>query len=76
MKNPYFTFLTADNFYATADDIDPQLLTESIKSFKSEAKDIKAAGLRFKEPLAHAYNTSPSGQKLTFANHSTGGVKR
>ena len=44
MKNPYFTFLTPDNFYATPeDDIDPQLLTESLKSFRSEAKDAAKA---------------------------------
>ena len=35
MKHPYFTFLSADNFYATAADIDPQLLNESLKSFRS-----------------------------------------
>ena len=35
MKNPYFTFLSADNYYATTETIDPQLLSESLKSFHS-----------------------------------------
>ena len=37
MKNPYFTFLAPDNYYATTDDIDPQLMAETVKSFKSAA---------------------------------------
>ena len=37
MKNPYFTFLAPDNYYATSDDIDPQLMAETVKSFKSAA---------------------------------------
>ncbi len=39
MKNPYYTFLSPDNYYATNEDIDPQLLNESLKSFRSEALD-------------------------------------
>ena len=37
MKNPYFTFLAPDNYYATSDDNDPQLMAETVKSFKSAA---------------------------------------
>ena len=37
MKNPYFTFLAPDNYYATTEDIDPQLMAETVKSFKSAA---------------------------------------
>ena len=36
MKNPYYTFLSPDNYYATGDDIDPQLLSESLKCYRSE----------------------------------------
>ena len=52
MKNPFFTFLSPDNFYATAEDIDPQLLTESIKSFKSQARDAVTAAVRRKTAAA------------------------
>ncbi len=39
MKHPYFTFLSPDNFYATTEDIDPQLLSESLKSYRSFARE-------------------------------------
>ena len=37
MKNPYYTFISPDNYYANPDDINPQLLSESLKSYRSEA---------------------------------------
>jgi hypothetical protein len=37
MKNPYFTFIAPDNYYAPENDLDPQMLTETLKSFKSAA---------------------------------------
>ena len=39
MKHPYFTFLSPDNFYATTKDIDPQLLSESLKSYRSHTRE-------------------------------------
>lgn len=44
MKNPYYTFISPDNYYANPDDINPQLLSESLKSFRSEAAARRADG--------------------------------
>ena len=44
MKHPYFTFLSPDNFYATTKDIDPQLLSESLKSYRSQTREEAETG--------------------------------
>ena len=70
MKNPYFTFLRPDNFYATAEDIDPQLLTESIKSFKSQARDTTVTVRRKAAAAAGSSSASAAAARQAPANRN------
>lgn len=67
-KNPFYTFLTKDNYYSSTTDIDPQLLNESLKSFTSIAKDtsqaLKREQRRRRQQLKQFYYTLASTGQL------------
>ena len=67
MKNPYYTFLTPDNFYATTADIDPHLLNESMKSFRSESRDFTEAIVRHQALLIRQQGVRGMARKIKTA---------
>ena len=74
MKNPYFTFLSPDNCYATNDSINPQLLHESLKSFQSSGDTMYNPADQYNNGKKY-YSTKESSTRFAQSNINGGGKK-